>query len=67
METLADIPDSQVIHAVCDPCGRMVPLNRFRLDQALTLDEVRQRLRCTRCGRRSMDLRRVPTYSQRMR
>ena len=66
METLADIPDSQVIYAVCDPCGRFEPFNIRKLDQGMTLGDLRRRLKCDRCGRRA-EIRRVHTQSQAIR
>jgi hypothetical protein len=61
MQPLADLQRSFRVYAVCAPCGRMEPLPvRELLDRfgaAVTLTEIRLRLRCKVCGKRSGDLR----------
>lgn len=61
MQRLVDLREGFRVYAVCVPCGRMEPL---RLDHAMarlgisaTVADLRTRIRCRGCGRRTGDLR----------
>lgn len=61
MNTLIDLVERFQLYAVCSDCRRMerLPLKQMidRLGSNLTIDEVRRRLRCCECGRRTGDIR----------
>ena len=61
MKCLADLVESFQLYAVCADCQRMehVPLPALieRCGAATPIDEVRDRLRCRACGRRTGDVR----------
>jgi transcription elongation factor Elf1 len=59
--TLADLKYTQKLYAHCGPCGRSVPLDVTRLIErygpTLTVQTLRKRITCSRCGRRTSDVR----------
>jgi hypothetical protein len=61
MQRLAELHGSFRVYAVCPPCGRMesLPLGELleRFGPAVTLADIRPRLRCKVCGERSQELR----------
>ena len=61
MQKLTDLVDSFQIYGLCIPCGRMeaLPLADIIYQEGpdITLQDLRGRLRCRCCGRRSEDLR----------
>jgi ribosomal protein L37E len=61
METLADLASHFELYAVCIECGRMerldLPPMIERLGEAATVADVRARVRCRDCGRRTNDIR----------
>ncbi len=65
METLDELRRSFALYAVCPPCGRMQRLDIERLvayfGPQTRIDQVRKRLRCHECGRRSQNIRIVFT------
>ena len=61
MQTLSDLLSSFQLYAVCVPCSRMVALNVAELSKRLgtrtPLHQIRRRVRCAQCGKRSADIR----------
>jgi hypothetical protein len=61
MMTLAELASHFDLYAVCGDCRRMVRVDLHLLAATLggqaTTDDVRARLRCRACGRRTHDLR----------
>ena len=61
MQNLTDLVDSFQVYGLCLPCGRMepVPLRDLitRYGPGITVADLRRRLRCRCCGRRSHELR----------
>jgi len=61
METLADLASHFELYAVCIECGRMerldLPATMARLGKTATVADVRARVRCRACDRRTQDIR----------
>jgi hypothetical protein len=61
MQRLVDLVENFRVYAVCAPCGRMHALDLdalvSNLGRAVTVADVRARVRCRACGRRSHDVR----------
>lgn len=61
MQKLTDLVDSFQIYGLCIPCGRMeaLPLADIIYQEGpdITLQDLRGRLRCRCCSRRSEDIR----------
>jgi bacterioferritin-associated ferredoxin len=61
IQTLADLHYTQRVYASCGPCQRAVALDVRQLIERhgplLTIDEVRRRIKCARCGKRTHDIR----------
>ena len=61
MQTLADLAAHFELYAVCIACGRMVRIDLYRLIPSVgatrTVSEIRSRVRCRACGRRTHDIR----------
>jgi hypothetical protein len=61
MQRLVDLTESFRVYALCVPCGRMEPLDLDALvtgqGRLLTVDDVRARVRCRICRRRTHDIR----------
>ena len=61
MQRLTDLLASFRVYALCVPCGRMetVDLHQAisRLGADSTVSELRTRVRCRKCGRRTEDVR----------
>ena len=61
METLADLVSHFELYAVCIECGRMQRLDLAaaieRLGGTATVADVRARVRCNACNRRTRDIR----------
>jgi hypothetical protein len=61
MQTLADLAPHFELYAVCIVCRRMVRLDLYRLMPQLgaicTVAEIRDRVRCRACGKRTHDIR----------
>ncbi len=61
MQSLVDLANHFELYAVCIRCKRMVRLDTRRLIQTVgehcSIDEVRERVRCRTCGRRTRDIR----------
>jgi ribosomal protein L37E len=61
MQTLADLAPHFELYAVCIACRRMVRLDLYRLMPRLgairTIADIRDRVRCRACGRRTHDIR----------
>jgi len=61
MVTLTELASHFELYAVCGSCRRMARIDVHRLAQQLggqsTTDEVRARVRCRACGRRTHDIR----------
>jgi hypothetical protein len=58
---LSDLAGHFELYAVCGGCRRMVRIDLYRLapvlGEACTIDDVRRRVRCRACGRRTRDVR----------
>ncbi len=56
-----ELANAQKLVAICEPCGRRVLLDARQLEHRfgalVTLNDIRARLRCTRCGKRTHALR----------
>jgi hypothetical protein len=69
LETLADLGDRFAVHVFCSPCGRSTALGSAHLvavyGPSFTLDELRRRLTCSKCGKRSREIRIVYTAPSR--
>lgn len=54
---VADLANAQLLIALCRRCKRQAPLDPRQLvrrfGELVTLNEVRARVRCTRCGERT--------------
>jgi hypothetical protein len=63
MQRLTDLLASFRVYAVCVPCGRMEPVALAaaaeRLGPEATLADLRERVRCRGCERRTRDVRLV--------
>ena len=61
METLEDLKSHFELYAVCIECGRMQRVDLAaaieRLGDAATVADVRARVRCSACNRRTQDIR----------
>ena len=61
LDTLADLGDSHVIFAFCDPCGRSTRLNTVRLiavyGAGFAVQDLKRRLTCSRWGERPREIR----------
>ena len=61
MQTLIDLVSHFELYAVCIDCRRMVRIDLHQLLQRLpgtsTVTDVRERVRCRACGRRTRDIR----------
>ncbi len=61
MQRLTDLLVSFRVYALCVPCGRMervdLEASIARLGQAATVSDLRERVRCHACGRRTRDVR----------
>jgi hypothetical protein len=61
MQRLADLIDKFRVYALCVPCGRMEALDLAAIDSggggAMTVAELRERVRCRGCGQRTRDIR----------
>ena len=61
MQTLGDLARAFKLYAVCDPCARTVALDLQRLMQEqgdqCSLQQIKARVRCRQCGRRTADIR----------
>ena len=61
MQRLSELHGSFEVYALCPPCGRMEALPLAALIEqcgpAVTLTDIRPRLRCRECGTRSQELR----------
>jgi hypothetical protein len=61
MQRLMDLVESFRVYALCVPCGRMEPIDldalMTHLDHTLTVDDLRARVRCRLCRRRTHDIR----------
>ncbi|HEX7035566.1 MAG TPA: hypothetical protein VF210_07315 [Pseudomonadales bacterium] len=61
MQRLIDLCERFRVYAVCVPCGRMEAVDLessiARLGEAATVADLRERVRCRGCGRRTHDLR----------
>ena len=61
MQTLQDLIRAFRVYAVCEPCERMIavdlPLLMSRHGPDMTLDQLRNRVRCAACGVRTQDIR----------
>jgi len=57
--TLANMCENGVraITATCEACGRQADVNVDALPEAVTVPKVGQRLRCSRCGGKSVSTR----------
>lgn len=59
--TLGEMLKSFRLYAVCSACDRMVQLDVASLaalvGRDVTVQEVRRRVRCKQCGRRTRDIR----------
>jgi hypothetical protein len=69
LTTLGDLGTRQVVVAFCEPCDRFSTLNTrsliARFGPRLTLDELKARLCCARCGKRSRTIRIVYSIGRR--
>ena len=58
---LRELLNAQRLYAVCQPCRRRVLLDVRQLErrfgELVTLNAIRARVRCTRCGRRTTTVR----------
>ena len=61
MKTLGDLLERFQLYAVCTDCERMerlpIPMLIEQFGAALSIDEVRRRLRCQGCRKRTGDIR----------
>ncbi|MEZ5559930.1 MAG: hypothetical protein R3E86_15465 [Pseudomonadales bacterium] len=61
MQKLTELVDCFQVYALCVSCDRMEPLPLpaiiAQAGPDITIADLRQRLRCRHCGRRSRDLR----------
>lgn len=55
--TLSDFPDDFRIYACCGPCNRTEAVDRTKLPPTMLISELRARVRCRECGRRTNDIR----------
>ena len=55
---LSDFPPEQfTINLFCDACDHRADLDREKVPAGMTIQELRQRLRCSFCGSRECSLR----------
>ena len=55
---LSDFPPDQfTISLFCDACDHQADLDREKVPDGMTIQELRQHLRCTECGSRDCSLR----------
>lgn len=55
---LSDFPPDQfAIHLFCDACDHRGDLDRQKVPQGMTIQELRKHLRCSECGSRECSLR----------
>ncbi len=60
--TLDDFPaESFTLLVFCDVCDRSCPLNRTKVPDGLTVQELVKKLRCSSCGSRKASIRIVYT------
>jgi ribosomal protein L37E len=56
-----ELANAQRLVAVCEPCGRRALLSpralERRFGELVTLNDIRARVRCTRCGKRTKAVR----------
>ena len=60
MNTLAEIPDSFRLYAVCTKCVRMELVDRQAVIENqgdLSVADFRARVKCSECGKRTEDIR----------
>lgn len=61
MQTLNDLMGRFALYAVCVPCGRMVGLDlaelHTRFGPATPLNHITRRVRCSKCGELTRDIR----------
>jgi hypothetical protein len=61
MQRLSDLLETFRVYALCIPCGRMeavdLPAAIDRLGEQSTAGDLRQRVRCRSCGRRTGEIR----------
>jgi hypothetical protein len=61
MQRLTDLLESFRVYALCVPCGRMEAVSLTaaleRLGPTSTVADLRARVRCRGCGRRTCDVR----------
>jgi hypothetical protein len=59
---VSDFPaEAFTILVFCDACEHRAPLDRAKVPAGVTVQELRGRLRCSRCGSRKTSLRIVYT------
>jgi hypothetical protein len=55
---LSDFPSGQFrIVVFCDSCDHQADVDRDKVPDGMTIPELRQRLRCAKCGSRECSLR----------
>ena len=63
IDTIGDLAPGCAIYACCDSCQRSAKLNLVRLRMqygpGLLLDDVKRCVMCSRCGRRTAEIRLV--------
>ena len=63
IDTIGDLAPGCSIWACCDLCGRSAKLNlvklRMQYGPGLLLDDVKRCVTCSRCGRRTAEIRLV--------
>lgn len=61
MQRLTELRERFRVYALCVPCGRMEPVDLgaalAQLGEAGTVADLRERVRCRECGRRTRDVR----------
>jgi hypothetical protein len=63
IDTIGDLSPTTAIYAFCDTCRRSAKVNlvklRMQYGPGLLLDDVKRCVRCSRCGRRTAEIRLV--------
>jgi hypothetical protein len=63
VDTIGDLSPETAIYAFCDPCRHSATLNlvklRMQYGPGLLLDDVKRCVTCSRCGRRTAEIRLV--------
>jgi hypothetical protein len=67
IDTIGDLAPGAAIYAFCDPCRHSAKLNlvklRLKYGPGLLLDDVKRCVTCSRCGRRTSEIRLVHSGS----